>query len=429
MALAINNLEELLFLYSEERHWSYLELSENPSLTKKVLDSLIHKKGWNYHVLSRNPAIDLQFMLDHPSKNWDLKQFACNPSLDIDKIDNMIDTALMNRNHDWLDKLVQFLPKTSLQSKTICCNKLYAIHHFLNREDYLHYNWSVRNDVKKIFTTGECMNNSILNNPHLLLNKHLGNLLFCVVKYLNNCDRKTIKTVCENYQCIDERYVELFNKSTQDNFMLYHGVNSCISLDYCIEYAHRVHIDNQVENPSIIQSIYKLYHQINHYHGRKIGRKVQLNDLTRNELVHIVHVLKIPYHPVDLSDIILKSPYNGIYYENSVLFTPEQFTELACWKKPLFEFTKNPNFEWELLADWSWKEYYFCFLSSNPFQQHMHYRKAQILYELEAVGICLKWNQLDDQLYDDFDARRFLAKFDKDKVHKTSIKPSKRIRV
>lgn len=431
--LPINHLEELLFLYSEHGKWDFIKMSENPSMSEHILETFYHKK-WNYVKLSSNPAISLKFILNHPNKaetwdedlrawnEWNAFEFSANPSLDVNKIDIMISLNEMQQI------LCKFIPIHQLSGDG-SIKKFVELHQY----QYERHNTSAKWDVMKWFEPfqhhNEYNQSSIIKHIvkkqfGILYNHHLGSsLLYCLVKWMINhiefdSTRFESKMLCCNIMHhsmgVDERFVALF-EMLQLGWNNWTAFNNCISLE-CVADHHKLDhfvtaiIANErtCTNPSIVQSIYNLYHQIKNYYGdRKIPSALddeeleQLKQMVKKDKLH----LSIQTH---IRDILSISPYNHIYYEDTVMFTPEQFIELNCLDIPLLKFSQNPHFDWEVLADWTWKQYEFESLSSNPFQHHLQYRKSKILYELAETGIVLKWNALNDLYYDDFDANTFL---------------------
>lgn len=422
----INNLEELILLYSHG-NWEYDPgLSKNPSITCSVIDESSYQP-WDYHKLIKNPAISIQYILKHPSKQWDHEEFLSNPSLNITKIDEKIQTdqifakelyLFMSGCKDWKDSNIEDISFFSSIKEFIFPEPhSIADSNWLN---YVIYNKCIReqiiqNPVRFILNTYVSIQKEI---TFLLLNNYIdGSLLYYLMmvinKFISFLNDSRVDKENKFYDFMhfdnihaDERIVSFFNPDDYP-FIRFDPNKNCISLQYLVQEkkTHIIWYEN-ITNPSIIQSIYTMYYQLSQYYGGTIPDELDNFD-------QVATLLKWNMSPkVAWRVIYWSSPHKMNYYEDNVFFTQQQFMEFEDIDTPLIEFSKNPNFDWELLADWTWKEYNFEFLSSNSFQQHSQYRQSQLLHELETLGICLEWNSLNDLMYDDFNGEQFLAKFE-----------------
>lgn len=430
----INQLEELLALYTQ-LPWNIERFSNNPSITENIIRRFNHKR-WHYTRLSRNPAISFNFIVNHPSTKWNCEKFTGNPSLEIDQCDKMIKEAFVNKDDSFNEKLAKFIPFKDCENFACYENSMrhFILHFEEHRNQYLQYNRYLRKEFiqnplvfmrKYPLVVDGHANRSILLNSNLDSNVLYGMLhmiqqtmmQFCYCDSSNNLLLITNQALERglhphgddhfNPIHLNDQIVELIG-ATIDNEHCDPNTN-CISLNFLIEHGKTDLIQEDVlTNPSIIQSLYKMYTRIQNYYN---GNVPQHHNLYYQQLID--HVLHLSCAANIVQFLILKTPLYHIYYEDSVMFTQDHFIELDCLDNRLLKFSNNPHFDWEVLADWTWKEYDYQLLSSNPFEQHVHYRKSQILYELEDLGIFLEWNSLTDLIYDDFNVEKFISKMER----------------
>lgn len=416
----INNLEELFFCFSEQ-NWNYEVLNKNPSITEHLVLSF-HPKKWNYNSLSSNPAIHLQFILQYPSKKWNSTEFAKNPSLDVHEIDTMIQikggqqlnhfikNKYLRYHHDdmphthnnVLERVVNsvFIQEHTLNlchsvRRSVVDNNQCSIKHFINLSKkhatgYLQCNHAIKHDLKKLvyqmITNPICFNSIYLEHSDwtlFLSNINLGNtLLYGFLKMMQQYAFVVWNPLFMQHLNADERIYQLFHE-TLSNYPMrgLNAHNNSVSLEFLIQYHQlRQYFQKTFQNPSIIQSIYQIYN------GKGSVTTIQ--------------------------PIIAKTPYHHVYYEDCIIFTPDMYLQFHGIEHPLLAFSANPNLDWEFVADFSWKPHNFKLLSSNSTTQHPHYRKAQIMQELETLGFSLPWNSLEDVIEDDFDLLQLLQSFE-----------------
>lgn len=437
----INNLEELLLLYStgynkDGGKWNYYSLSCNPSILERMVDIFIHEK-WNYDQLSKNPAISINYILKNPLKAWKVLHFVRNPGLDVHKIATIIQTEGTVRLHQFIPHQLTWI----CQQEYCCKNNKESLHYFIDLMTADHAPWQscqYRNFEGRYAADPDhiciqCLINNkflihnkfipkifgmLLDNPFLfdsiktklglmIQNLNIGSsLLYCIAKVMHdvNCfdERDPFIPEFAYNRNADERTIDLFFTDTTR----YTGVNAydnCISLKYLIQtnrWGWTIGwTRHNVQNPSIIQSIYQIYNNFFEYFKGKIPNDLFTNV---NYNANIQEIVK-EFEAREVEKVMEMSPYHAMYHEHNIVFTQEHFLKFYSLTNGIVlpNFSMNPNLDWELLTNYTWKEYDFYLLSSNPFQQHLHYRKAEISNQLSAIGISLLWNELDEQVNDD----------------------------